>query len=181
MIYFKIADLNVINGCNQKYTLRKKCPYSELFWSAFSSIRTKYGEIRSIFTYSVQRRENVDKNNSEYGHFSRSDRYVALAWYTIPMVSMFAYCYSETRFKAHRKNFKRVFVTSFNHLGLIFHVFNLWKSLQKFYHTSYEHVSLRLFESLWYLMLDSWLLMKNMFFVYINEKWKRYVLTKQII
>ena len=26
----------------QKHTLRKKCPYSELFWSAFSRIRTKY-------------------------------------------------------------------------------------------------------------------------------------------
>ena len=26
-------------------TLCKKCPYSELFWSAFSRIRTKYGEI----------------------------------------------------------------------------------------------------------------------------------------
>ena len=24
-------------------TLRKKCPYSELFWSAFSRIRTEYG------------------------------------------------------------------------------------------------------------------------------------------
>ena len=27
--------------------LCKKCPYSELFWSAFSRIRTEYGEIRS--------------------------------------------------------------------------------------------------------------------------------------
>ena len=25
--------------------LRKKCPYSELFWSACSRIRTEYGEI----------------------------------------------------------------------------------------------------------------------------------------
>ena len=29
-------------------TLRKKCPYSELFRSAFSRIWTEYGEIRSI-------------------------------------------------------------------------------------------------------------------------------------
>ena len=28
--------------------LCKKCPYSELFWSKFSRIRTEYGEIRSI-------------------------------------------------------------------------------------------------------------------------------------
>ena len=26
-----------------KYSVRKKCPYSELFWSAFSRIRTEYG------------------------------------------------------------------------------------------------------------------------------------------
>ena len=37
--------------------MRKKCPYSELFWSGFSRIWT---------------RENADQNNSEYGHFSRS-------------------------------------------------------------------------------------------------------------
>ena len=34
-------------------TLRKKCPYSELLWSTFSRIRTKY-------PYSVQMRENAD-------------------------------------------------------------------------------------------------------------------------
>ena len=28
------------------FTLHKKCPYSELFWSAFSRIRIGYGEIR---------------------------------------------------------------------------------------------------------------------------------------
>ena len=53
-------------------SLREKCPYSELFWSAFSRIRTEYGEIRSISPYSVRMRENTDQNNSEYGHFSRS-------------------------------------------------------------------------------------------------------------
>ena len=26
-----------------KYSVRKKCPYSELFWSIFSRIRTEYG------------------------------------------------------------------------------------------------------------------------------------------
>ena len=44
----------------------------ELFWSVFCGIRTKYGEIRSIFPYSVRMRENADQNNSEYGHFLRS-------------------------------------------------------------------------------------------------------------
>ena len=28
-----------------KTALRGKCPYSELFWSAFSHIRTEYGQI----------------------------------------------------------------------------------------------------------------------------------------
>ena len=45
--------------------LRKKCLYSELFWSAFSRIRTQYGEIQSM-------RENVDHDNPEYGHLSHS-------------------------------------------------------------------------------------------------------------
>ena len=47
-------------------SLRKKCPYAELFWSLFSRIRTEYGEIQRISPYSVQMRENVDQNNSEY-------------------------------------------------------------------------------------------------------------------
>ena len=42
-------------------SLRKKCPYSELFCSAFSTS-----------PYSVRMRENADQNNYAYGHFSRS-------------------------------------------------------------------------------------------------------------
>ena len=53
-------------------TLRDKCPYSELFWSVFSCIRTEYGEILHISPYPVRMRENTDQNNSEYGHFLRS-------------------------------------------------------------------------------------------------------------
>ena len=56
-------------------TLRKKYPYSELFWSAFSHIRTEFEEILRISPYSVRMRENADQNNSEYGHFSRSVNY----------------------------------------------------------------------------------------------------------
>ena len=41
--------------------LRKKCPYSDLFCSAFPRIRTEYGEIRSISSYSVRMRENPGK------------------------------------------------------------------------------------------------------------------------
>ena len=42
-------------------TLREKCPYSELFWSLFSCVRTKYGEILRI--------PYTDQNNFEYEHF----------------------------------------------------------------------------------------------------------------
>ena len=53
-------------------TLREKCPYSELFRSLVSHIRTDYGEILRISPYSVRMRENTDKNNSEYKHFLHS-------------------------------------------------------------------------------------------------------------
>ena len=47
--------------CHHSLTiLRKKCPYSELFWSTFSRIQIEF-----------QMRENTDHSNSEYGHFSR--------------------------------------------------------------------------------------------------------------
>ena len=54
------------------FTLREKCPYSELFWSVFCSIRTQYGDFPCQFPYSVQMREYKDQNNSEYGHFLHS-------------------------------------------------------------------------------------------------------------
>ena len=50
------------------FTLRKRCPYSELVWSAFSRIQTEY-------PYSVEMRENADQNNSQYERFSRSASY----------------------------------------------------------------------------------------------------------
>ena len=51
--------------------LRKKCPYLELFWSIFSHIGFEYREILRICPSSVQIREN----NSQYRHFSRSERF----------------------------------------------------------------------------------------------------------
>ena len=51
----------------------KKCPYSELFWSAFSRICTECREILSIYPYLVPMPESADQNNSEKWHFSRSD------------------------------------------------------------------------------------------------------------
>ena len=51
------------------YPLRKKCPYSKLFWSAFSCIRTECGEIRNIPLYSVLMWGNTDQNNSKTDTF----------------------------------------------------------------------------------------------------------------
>ena len=68
-IYF----CNTIPFTNSSDSFRhcvKKCPYSELFWSVFSRIRTEYGEIQSVSPYLARMRENADQNNSEYGHFS---------------------------------------------------------------------------------------------------------------
>ena len=33
--------------------MREKCPYSELFWSIFSRIRTEYGKTLTIITQNV--------------------------------------------------------------------------------------------------------------------------------
>ena len=46
---YKMATL----ARNGLISLHKKCPYSELFWSAFSRNWTEYGEIQSISPYSV--------------------------------------------------------------------------------------------------------------------------------
>ena len=56
---------------NSTIILRKKCPYSELFWFAFSRIWTEFARILRISPYSVRMRENADQNNSKYGYFSR--------------------------------------------------------------------------------------------------------------
>ena len=56
---------NVAEEKEKVIHLRKKCPYSELFWSVFSRIWTEYGEILRISPYSVRMRENADQNNSE--------------------------------------------------------------------------------------------------------------------
>ena len=75
-IYFK--DFNIlfktIRSCRQRYgktILHKKCPYLELFWSAFSGIWTECGEMGSTCPYPVRMRGNTDQNNSKCGHFPR--------------------------------------------------------------------------------------------------------------
>ena len=58
--------------CPLPLTLRKKCPYSEFFWSAFSRIWTEYRDLPRKSPYSVRMRENTDQKNFECRHFSRS-------------------------------------------------------------------------------------------------------------
>ena len=60
------------NVTTQYLSLRKKCPYSELCWSALSLIRTEYGEILRISLFSVRMQENPDLNNSKFGRISQS-------------------------------------------------------------------------------------------------------------
>ena len=54
---------------------------------AFSRIRTEYGEILRISPYSVRTAgrcgKNADQNNSEYGHFLRSDSILSVEVLTV--------------------------------------------------------------------------------------------------
>ena len=51
------------------YSLREKCPYQSYSGPHFPAFGLNMG----ISPYSVQMRKNEDQNNSEYGHFSRSE------------------------------------------------------------------------------------------------------------
>ena len=56
LIELRVRTDKRIWDCYQDSThdkLREKCPYSELFWSEFSRIRTEYGEILCTSPYSV--------------------------------------------------------------------------------------------------------------------------------
>ena len=65
----RLSAAHKTNHENTHSKLHEKCPYLELFWPAFSCIWTEYRERR------VQMRENVDYNNSEFGHFLSSANY----------------------------------------------------------------------------------------------------------
>ena len=76
----KLLFLNKKMIPSELSVLRKKCPYSELFWSAFVP------HSGSISSYSVRIRDKIcrqnrDQNNSEYGHFLRSViKFCYIAW-----------------------------------------------------------------------------------------------------
>ena len=52
--------------------LREECPYSEVFYTLFSRIRTEYGEILRITPYSARMWKNADQKIPEYGYILRS-------------------------------------------------------------------------------------------------------------
>ena len=64
-IYYEV--LIRLNKNVSNMLMREKCPYSELLWSVFSRIRTKY-EL-PISPDSVRMQENAYQNNFEYGHY----------------------------------------------------------------------------------------------------------------
>ena len=65
-----MKHVRVLTKERKNITRREKCPYSEFFWSVFSRIRIEYGEIQN----SIQMRGNTDEKNSEYEHFSHSEK-----------------------------------------------------------------------------------------------------------
>ena len=64
-----LANFKIPSSWFTGLSLHEKCPYSELFSSAFSRIQSEYREILLICLYSVQMRENADQNNRKYGRF----------------------------------------------------------------------------------------------------------------
>ena len=98
------------------FTLRKKCPYSELFWPAFFCILTKYGEILS--PYSVRMRENADQNNSEYGHFSRGDTLPNRCKFEIQLSKWYKYLLSENLWMQQTLSDKKIHQNLWSTLNL---------------------------------------------------------------
>ena len=69
-------------------SLREKCRYSEVFWSAFSHIWIEYLEIVLISPYSVKMQENADHKNYKYRHFSLSACF-DLCFCSLPNTSLY--------------------------------------------------------------------------------------------
>ena len=70
---------NSIKPFHTTYSLRKRCPYSELFYSVFLPHLLTFGlntERYKVFlriqSECGKMLKNADQNNSEYGHFLRS-------------------------------------------------------------------------------------------------------------
>ena len=74
-IYFRSSHWR----CSIKTASFKHCVKSaqirSYFWSVFCSNRTKYGDLRNKSSYSVQIQEKRTRNNSVFGHLSRSESF----------------------------------------------------------------------------------------------------------
>ena len=75
ILWFLFYFISLFNPWNfsrkQQWTLRKKFPYSEFFWSVFSRFRTAYGDLLRIHSKCGK---ITDRINYEYRHFSRNGR-----------------------------------------------------------------------------------------------------------
>ena len=60
----------MVSSCKNN-ALRKMFPYLDIFWFAFSCMRTEYGDSKS--SHYARMPENTDQRNSEYRHFSLSE------------------------------------------------------------------------------------------------------------
>ena len=65
LILYSIRKFGKTPSDPTRLALRKKCPYSEFFWSSFFRIRTEYGNLLHKSLYSVRMRKNTDQKNSE--------------------------------------------------------------------------------------------------------------------
>ena len=94
-------------------TLRKRCPYSELFWSAFFPHFPAFGLNTERYSLSLRIQSecgnNADQNNSEYGLFLRSVKWllpyihlvVYIRWPEVYCQWDSGHCYSKWTFFYH--------------------------------------------------------------------------------
>ena len=61
-----ILSLKKFVNLKRRNALREKCPYSELFWSLFSGIRTEYGEILHIQSKCGKMRTRITPNTDTF-------------------------------------------------------------------------------------------------------------------
>ena len=94
----------------------KRVQIKSFFWPAFSSIRTKYGNLLSNSPYSVQIQEIMDQKNSAFGHFSRRDTSLRTIQQVLSLGILNAVVKQTLRFNTASKSlikWKKSFVSSF--------------------------------------------------------------------
>ena len=93
-------------------SLREKCPYSELLWSAFSRIRTEYGEwqIRALFTQCIRGWKILVSQKMLRTHYVYDRPYIPIssAYHCVKTVQIrsyfwFVFCCIRTEYRKIRK------------------------------------------------------------------------------